>query len=306
MSVWHTVTDSRTFRRVTIRGPGRVVMRSRAVRRANVETNRVRTAVAMRRMPDAFNDVSTFFLFVGHNKSGTSMVGGLLDAHPKVVCSDEVDLLRYVDAGFTGKQLFHLVDRGSRAELRKGRVTARRLQPYSYLVPGQCQGRTDRPRVVGDGTCGTTTRRLAERPELLDRLGHVAPAVDVKLLHVIRNPFDPISVMMIRGRRTFENAIDHYFSACRALVEIRARIPDDHLLAVRHERFVADTRRELVRVCDFLGVDTPVPYVDACTSIIRDTPDRSRDLVEWTPYWIGRVERELARFDFLDEYSYEQ
>lgn len=304
MSVWYTATDSRTFRRVTSRGPGRAVMRSRAFRRANVELNRVRASIAIRKAPEAFRTVRTFCLFVGHNKSGTSMLGGLLDAHPHVVCSDEVDALRYVEAGFTRDQLFHLIVRGSRAELRKGRVTARRLEPYSYLVPGQLQGRTDRPNVIGDGTCGTTTRRLAERPELLDELRLLAPGVDVKLLQVIRNPFDPISVMMVRGHRTFENAIDHYFSACRALVDIRTRIADDRILEVHHERFVTHTDRELVRVCGFLGIDAPESYVDACATIIRQSPDRSRELVEWTPYWIGRVERELARFDFLDGYSY--
>jgi hypothetical protein len=265
----------------------------------------VRAAIATRRAPHQFDNVRTFCFFVGHNKSGTSMLGGLLDAHPWIVLSDEVDALRYVEAGFPRDQLFHRIVRGSRAELRKGRVTARRLQPYSYLVPGQWQGRTECPLVVGDGTCGTATRRLHENPDLLDRLRGIVPGVDVKVLHVIRNPFDPISVMMVRGRRTFENAIEHYFRACHALTDIRWRIPPEDLLPVRHEDFVSRTPRELGRVCGFLGVDAPPAYLNACTSIIRDAPDRSRDLVEWTPFWIRRVERELTAFDFLEGYSYE-
>src|SRR4029453_2453243 len=78
---------------------------------------------AVRRSPDRFAQVRTFCFFVGHNKSGTSLLGGLLDAHRHIVLADEVDALRYVEAVFAREQIFHLLERGSRSEARKGRVT---------------------------------------------------------------------------------------------------------------------------------------------------------------------------------------
>ena len=305
MNLWYALTDSDSFRRATKSGPGRAVLGSRVFRRANIERNRIRTAFSGIRRPDEFASVRTFCCFVGHNKSGTSMVGGLLDAHPRVLCSDEVDAFQYVDAGFRRDQLFHVIAKGSRAELRKGRVTARRLQPYSYFVPGQWQGRSDRPLVVGDSTSGKTTRRLGEQPELLDRVRAGAPAIEVKLLHVVRNPFDPISVMMVRGRRTFANAIEHYFSACRSLATIRRHVAGRDILLVRHEEFVATTAQSLRRICAFVGVDAEPAYLDACSAIIRDVPDRSRTMVEWTPRWIAEVEQRIADVDFLAGYSYD-
>ncbi len=299
----HAVVDSDSFRWFAKRGPGRPIFRSRAYRSLDLHRRRIQASRATRQDARRFERVQTFCFFVGHNKSGTSMVGGLLDAHRDVVLADEVDALRYVEAGFDRDELFYLLLRGARSEARKGRVTARRLEPYSYAVPGQWQGRSPAPRVVGDSTSGTSTRRLGERADLLDKCAQTMPGVDVKLIQVIRNPFDPISVMMVRGKRTFENAIEHYFTACATLVDIRRRAGAS-LLPVRYEDFVARPAEELTNVCRFVGVDADPDYVHACAGIIRREPDRSRNMVPWTQPWIRQVERNIAEFDFLDGYSY--
>ena len=141
--------------------------------------------------------------------------------------------------------------------------------------------------------------------QLLDRLAALTREVDVKMIQVIRNPFDPISVMMVRGDRTFDNSIEHFFSACNTLVDLRRHIDRGGLLPVRYEDVVADPSGVLRNVCAFVGVDPDPEYIDACTSIIRPRPDRSRDMVEWTPEWIDHVERRMVDFDFLDGYSYD-
>ena len=303
VSAWHAVTDSDAFRWFAKRGPGRPILRSRAFRRVDTVRRHTLASSAMRRSPDRFAQVRTFCFFVGHNKSGTSLLGGLLDAHRHIVLADEVDALRYVEAGFAREQIFHLLERGSRSEARKGRVTARRLQPYSYHVPGQWQGDTDVPHVVGDGRSGTSTRRLGARPDLCDRIRGLMPGVDVRLIQVIRNPFDPISLMMVRGNRSFARAIDHYFAACETLTRIR-RAQGSAVIPVRYEVFVADPVSGLMSVCAFLGVDADRGYLDACASVVRPRPDRGRELVPWTRSLIDDVERRLARFDFLEGYTY--
>jgi hypothetical protein len=303
VTAWHVMTDSDAFRWVAKRGPGRAVLRSRAFARVDTLRRHALATSAIRRAPDRFVQVRTFCFFVGHNKSGTSLLGGLLDAHRAIVLADELDALRYVEAGFARDQIFHLVERGSRSEARKRRVTARRLQPYSYHVPGQSQGDSDVPIVVGDSTSGASTRRLGARPDLAGRTRALMPGVDVRLIQVIRNPFDPISLMMVRGGRSFVNAIDHYFAACEALTRIR-RAEGAALLPVRYEDFVRDPGEGLSSACAFLGVDAGRGYIDACASIVRPQPDRGRELVPWTRSWIDHVERRLARFDFLEGYAY--
>jgi hypothetical protein len=301
MSAWHAVVDSEQFRWFTDRGPGRPLVRSRAFQRAMLERNRLIGSRAQRAEPHLFESVHTFCFFVGHNKSGTSLMGGMLDAHPRVVCADEADALQYVRAGFDRDVMYHVLLRSSRTELRKGRVTARRLEPYSYLVPGQSQGSTTEPLVVGDSTSGTSTRRLATQPELFDRLNELG--THVRLIQVVRNPFDPITAMMLRSGRTRENATEHYFTACDALQGIRARMGSD-LLEVRYEDVVAAPTAMLERTCAFLQVPADPDHLTACAAVIRDQPDRTRDRIPWSARDIAAIEARIPQYEFLDGYTY--
>ncbi len=303
--LWVSLIDSPAFRRFERQGMGAQLFRSRFFQQASQLKNRLSTTLAVRSQPDLFRDVHTFVLFIGHNKSGTSLVGALLDAHPEVILSDEVGVLNYLLAGFKREQIFHLLLKGSRREALKGRVTARRLTPYSYQVPGQWQGRYTRLRVIGDGKAGTTTQLFARHPDALEHLQKEMSGLNLRFIQTIRNPFDPISVMMVRGKRSFENSIGHYFDRCERLAGLRERIGADHLLAVRYEDFVRAPEAHLERLMSFLGVDAPQGYLDACAGILRPAPDVQRDMVAWQPRWIRLVESSMRKYSFLDGYRFE-
>jgi len=302
--LWVSFLDSNQFRKFARQGPGLHFFRSGAYRNLRLAKNRVSSSVATLMKPDLFQEVKTFCLFVGHNKSGTSMLGSLLDAHPNVILADEVGALEHVSAGFKRDQIFQLLLKGSRRELMKGRVTARRLTPYSYLVPGQYQGRFTQLQVIGDGKAGSSTQRFAKEPHLLEYLQTVMEGVDVKLIQVIRNPFDVISVMMVRGKRTFANSIYHYFTSCETLVKLRTGV-NVSLHAVRYEEFVNHPEQNLTRLCDYLGIEPHADYLQACAGLMHERPDRSRHMVEWTPDWIKVVDENIDKYEFLQGYSFE-
>lgn len=303
--LWVSILDSNGFRKFTAAGIGRRIFRSDAYHKLLRMKNRIASSVANLRNPSLYQDVETFCVFVGHNKSGTSMLGALLDAHPEIILADEVRALEYIAAGFGREQVFHQLVKTSRRELMKGRVTARRLTPYSYLVPGQWQARFTKLRVIGDGAAGSTTDRFRDDPEMLTRLRAAMGEVRVKLIQVIRNPFDPISAMMVRGGRTFQNSIDDYFTRCQALRALRGRIDSADLHAVRYEDFVEKPKANLADLCRFLGVEAGEEYLQACAGILHPEPDRSRGMVEWTPEWIASVERRIAEFEFLEGYAFD-
>ena len=301
---WTSLLNSDQFRRLAKQGSASRLFRSQAYRKLNLARRYSISYYASRKTPDRFQDVKAFCVFVGHNKSGSSMIGSLLDAHPNAIFADEADALQYVPAGFSRDQIFHLLLKGSRREAIKGRVTARRLQPYSFLVPGQWQGRYSRLLVIGDTTTGTTTQRLAGDADLLHRVQNVMQAVQVKFIHVIRNPYDPIGVLMVRGRRTFENALGHYFANCETLVKLRAQTDSSNLLAVRYEDFVHQAPSHLAHICQFLGIEASGDYLQACANILYQSPDRRRHLAEWNLERIEAVSSKMARYDFLDGYSF--
>jgi hypothetical protein len=306
MAPWTDVRDAEVVRRVVRSGPARRVLTSGTGRRLVLERHRRLARRATRHEPGRFAGVRTLCVTIGHTKSGASLLGGLLDADPRVVMSDERDALGYVEAGFERDALFHMIDRGARREARKGRVSARRLgEPYAFAVPGQSQGHSRAPVVVGDTTTGATTRRLARDPALLPAVRELLEDVQLRLVQVVRNPFEPISVMMSRGGRTLAEAVDHYFTACEQLADIRSRVEPDLLLELRYEDVVADPRAALARVCRFVGIEPDPGHLDACAAVVAPRAAHRHTLVDWTAAGIRDVEARIATVDFLEGYTHD-
>lgn len=262
--------------------------------------------IGARRMRGTLDGVTTYCLFLGHARSGHSIVGALLDAHPSVTISDELDALRYLSAGFSRRQLLY----GSLVVSRhQGRTQRRKAgrggSVYSYHVPGQWQGRQRELRVIGDSQAGWTTRRLARDPQLLVDLERRMGSVRLRFIHVVRNPFDNIATMMMRGGRSFESAFSQYASNCDAIPSLAERIGPGRMCRLRHEQLVQLPRDTLAELCRFLGVEPTDDYLAACAGILYRQPSRSREHVEWSGEWIARVRELIVRHEFLGGYSFE-
>jgi hypothetical protein len=277
-----------------------------AIKRLNMVRHYVTTYYKAYKNPMLFHDIKTYCMFVGYARSGHSIIGALLDAHPNVILPDEADVLRYLSAGFSREQIYHILLAKSQRQAMKGRTKqGREGQSYSYLIPGQWQGRFEQLQVIGDSTAGISTQRLAESPELLPRLQHIMKDVHVKLIHVVRNPYDNISTMCIRGGRSFESTIERYFTNCETIVDLRKQINDSDILVVRHEEFLSHPEGCLGEVCRFLGIEPTYDYLRACASILYTSPAKSRHKVQWNSETIDMVEHRIHQFDFLRGYSYD-
>lgn len=237
-------------------------------------------------------------MFVGHPRSGHSLVGSLLNAHPEIVIAHELDALRFVGLRFSRDQLFELLLQRDAQFARAGHRTK---SGYEYVVPGGWQGRFSRVRVVGDKKGGASTGKLGRRPQLLDQLRRTA-GVPVRLLNVTRNPFDNIATVHRRSKKTLEQSCDAYFRRCRTVSRIKDQAGDD-LRQVRYESFLADPQAVLRDLCRFLGVEASNEYLSACVSIVRATPHRSRHDVVWPEGLVASVTERMADFDFLEGYS---
>ena len=92
-----------------------------------------------------YNGVETFALFIGHGRSGHSLVGAILDAHPEIVIAHEFDVLNGITGAFYKKiRLFfdlHSLSRQQALFENRASCPARAdNHRYCYNVPGQWQG----------------------------------------------------------------------------------------------------------------------------------------------------------------------
>jgi hypothetical protein len=247
-----------------------------------------------------FDQVETYCMFLGYPRSGHSLVGSLLDAHPDVVLAHELDSVRLMRLGFRRDQLFALILANERSFTDSGR----RWTGSDYRVPDQWQGAFRRLRVIGDKKGGQSTRRLNDRPERLEQLRRTV-GVPLRVIHVIRNPFDNIASMSLRRDALIEDVAEDYFGLCTAVEQLSARLGPEEVAAVRYERLVEEPLLVLRDLCRFLGVEAESTYLRDAASILKEEPSLTRERVAWSPRLLAEIERRIADHDHLAGYSFD-
>jgi hypothetical protein len=248
-----------------------------------------------------YGEIEKFVLFVGYPRSGHTLIGSLLTAHPDVVIAHELDLLKYLARGIGSRAtLFELLLNRDRIFTARGREWT----DYNYAVPGQWQGRHRRLRVLGDKKGGESARRLARAPDLLGRLQRTV-GVPVHVVHVVRNPFDNIATMAWRTRKGLDYETRNFFTMAAACLRTREELPAGQWHHLTHEAFVARPREALTDLCRFLEVEAESAYVEACAGLVRESPNLSRNRVEWSEGQKAEVRRRMAEFDFFEGYTFE-
>ena len=213
----------------------------------------------------------------------------------------ELDALKYVEAGFGRDQLFTLIVGHQQSRVADG---FRSGSGYTYEVPGQWQGRYRRLEVIGDKKGGRSTMRLAENLDLFDRLQD-AVGVPVKVVQVVRNPYDNIATMYRRGHRLplAEHAAT-YFRLAATVRDLRERVDDDRFHEFRLEDLIADPTTTLRRLTGFLGLEAPEDYLAACAGIVFPTGRETRTDAAWTPELLASVAQRATEYPSLDGYRF--
>ncbi len=259
----------------------------------------VSALVRARRNP-SFADLERFCFFIGYARSGHTLVGSMLDAHPDVVIAHELDAVNCVRHHFTRGQLFALL---LERDLRFGSL-GRTWSGYQYEVPGQYQGRYERLRVLGDKRGNAAALEIARWPDLLDRIRRVV-RVPIRVVHVTRNPFDNIATAARRHKYSLSEGIAWYEQSCEAVAKVRPMLDPSELVDVRYESFVEEPAASLAELCRFVGVEPGDAYLEACAGLVWPSTKRTRDAAEWTEEERRRVERLIERYEFLRSYSYD-
>jgi hypothetical protein len=253
-----------------------------------------------------FAAVHTTLMFVGVGRSGTTLLGALLDAHPDIVVANEQCLLKYLTPiRWSRERIFRLLLSNSSAKAEAGRPGG---GGYTYAVPGQWQGRYRRILVIGDKSrSAQSVEWLYSRPGLLQTLGKTTDT-RIRLIHVIRNPWDTIARRSLRRGVSLERISHQYFALVNKLQALLARLGEDtpvdaQCIPVHLDEFVANPSAELERVCRQLGVTTEPDYLAACAGIVKQ-PSEPRKSVEWSAALRSDIEKRVAGIPCLERYAF--
>ncbi|PHI20306.1 sulfotransferase family protein [Lewinellaceae bacterium SD302] len=258
-----------------------------------------------------FSRVTTHLQFLAPPRSGNTLVGSLLDAHPEMVIAHEMDSMHYFQAAYQRSQIDYLLLDNSRKFTEEGR----QWMGYNYQVPGQWQGKYRQLKVLGDKSGGRSARRILHAKNFEPLRDMIAKLGDRELvfLHIIRNPYDNITTMMKRTNKrkgkteqpeNLLKKIDHFFQHSAGIQKLYD-LGEYRIISVHHEVLVSDTANELRRICNALGLEASQEYLDACAGVVWAKPKKTRhgsDL--WSAEMIDLVSREMQSFPWFERYSY--
>ncbi|XP_020620367.1 uncharacterized protein LOC110058117 [Orbicella faveolata] len=158
-----------------------------------------------------YDGVESFVLFVGYPRSGHSLIAAILDSHPDIIIPNEVHILAKFKSFYKDPneesysrrlRIFSALHSHSYSQSIQGKRSPNNRLGYSYYIPGSWQGQyRNQIKVIGDKQGSGTAAILGQRKGLQD-LQELQKTVEVpvKLIHVIRNPFDNIATICKKSR----------------------------------------------------------------------------------------------------------
>lgn len=275
-------------------------------------------------------DVELFALTIGYNRSGSSMLGQLLNAHPEIALAHELSMfeilraLRFIPTPSARGRLTRMVVESDREFARDSYSQS----GYSYAVNGLWQGRYSRLRVIGNKGSVNTVAGLnaAWGAKTLDYVVRRA-RLPARFLFTVRNPYDMIAsrtLHSMRGRagsdipppRAYDPAEDDRMDAADEAVRFFLRlserlsrvlpaIPKEDAFETRCEDFIASPKENLRRICAFLGVSEDEDHLDACAAFTFPTQSPARLKVRWTDAQLAQVADAIEKYPWLAGYDFD-
>lgn len=275
-----------------------------------------------------------FVLFVGFARSGHSIIGSLLDAHPDIIIAHEYNALKDIRSGLgTSKRavlsLVNQLYRNSHKSAVSGwRSEKRSTKGYTLSVSGgSWQGRIRRLRVVGDKAAGKTAKEhMQDTTKCLKlvKMMNTSLGATVKAIRVLRNPYDIIATRVLYNTMTvneianarnssktvkykrpaeLSKQTERFFQLAsqvnKMITQCHLPVHDVHLADLVHQ-----PRSVMRELCDTVQVECFAEYLDLCEEKVFKSLSKTRYLVEWSQKQIEAVARKIRTYPEFSRYSY--
>ena len=250
-----------------------------------------------------------------------------MDAHPDIVIAHEYFLfsqcasqLRVGASIYENKtQLFNKLYKNSYLSSKCGwRSDSNTSKGYNLDVGTQWQGKFRQLRVIGDKSGGKTSQVMKSHTgnkcleQMTDGLN-----LQIIAAHVVRNPYDMIATGILYQHT---KASDHLhrrvkpgldvlmahtnmvFSEALAVEVVSKKVT---VVEIHIEDYIKDPRSCVLKICSALEVPCPQDYVEECYQKAYRNVSRSRDLIEWEPGILHRIQERMKNFSFFHGYTFE-
>ena len=283
------------------------------------------------KLPQSVIDhIKTFVFFVGHARSGHSIVASLLDSHPHMVISHEYDLFTKLSLGLiapSNTEIFNALWQNTKQSIINGsRAKHTNYKGYTLFIDGLYQGKyVDHIDVIGDKKGGSTAYLLANHRQMWLKSFNILKSLNlsIKVVHVVRNPYDSIATFVLyiaTGEYNFgrirqsnntikvnstivKKHIQTYFVLHKAIADV-TRTYNLDVIEIHTKDLLLDPKRTLLKICSSLGVTCFDNYVEICSNKLYKHESRTRHMLEWTEEQLKTVQQNIDKYNSLKYYNF--
>lgn len=242
---------------------------------------------------------TTFCLVIGSPRSGSTLLGAVIDAHSKAIMANETGASGRFWRGLTRDEILIEIAQSASVHSR----TRRASRVHRYPEGGTPRSKTD-IIVVGDKIWNTATLMLHGKPSLISSLQERMQA-RLCLVHSVRNPFDTITTAHRKSGASLKDRMRWCFMHYEAVAALHERLPASTIIDVHHEDLLAEPERQLDRLCTFLGLPVQDEQMLAVREFLFDSPRRPSADQDWPAADVDEVLQRIERLGFLHRYRHE-
>ena len=266
-------------------------------------------------------------MFVGISRSGHSIVAAILDSHPHIVVSNELDVFSRIGNDSSEFCLLNLIWEKSYRMANLGGLK-RSKKGYSLSVDGSWQGSYQSYiNVIGDKHGGRIAKEFMGNPELFQsHLNKLRSLINmpIKVIHVIRNPYDNIATIALyshfdqrrinisttrKSNKTIsikavilDRTISCYFKLFQASESMRHQFNLD-VMDVHGKDLITNPMVIVDKMCDFLRVSCSNNYLNTVGRKIFSSESKTRYKVAWTDEQLLEIRENIQKYSALRRYS---
>jgi len=281
-------------------------------------------------------------LSIGFRRSGSSLIGFFLTAHPSIVYADEATADLKYDPHHD--RYFRKMERPIRTldQLKRPKTrflyTAELEEIFDYLlcadrlryllgtsifnyrknqnlsvhgsrmvryvcIPNQYQGRFQSLQVIGNKHPGQNVDTLSDGEILKDLTSKLQDKkIRLKFIFNVRNPYDMVATLVTERNMTAQ--IELISNHCENNMKILEQINPDDLFVCKNEDVIENPKQQLRKLCDFLEVAAPVDYINDLASLVITKPTSDRFYTDWSPKDKQKVASLIEKYDFFSGYDW--
>jgi len=240
--------------------------------------------------------IKYFLMFMGYPRSGHTLVASMLNAHPNVICSNQMFIIENADK----KELEGLLN-----TIKDG-SSDMNWKPEVKIAPAP------KPaiHVIGDKTGHRTVEYLTDNPEQLDHLKNIS-LWPIKWIHVVRNPFDCLATWTKKnfdsrkGQKSIDKEFKGAFNKFKALndkiVELKKT---EDVLTLVHEKVVVAKDKTMQQLCDFLEIEKTDEWRQRVVKTLWNKPRITRRKISWNPPMLAQVTKSTKQYPWLRGYHH--